>query len=64
MVVYELRLQRLIVRDKHTRECEHTMFPCRCGDFEYPISGPTEDESVWCDCGLRIAPQREAAQER
>lgn len=25
MAVYELRLQRLIVRDTHTRECEHTV---------------------------------------
>lgn len=36
-------------------------FTCKCGEFDYPLED-TEDESVWCPCGLRIDQQREIAQ--
>lgn len=32
-------------------------FTCDCGDVEHPVD-PAHDESVWCECGLRVDDQR------
>ena len=38
-------------------------FTCPCGEFEYPLEPPEDgDESVWCECGLRLDQQRELLQ--
>lgn len=34
-------------------------FTCKCGDFEYPLADDSQDESTWCECGLRIDEQRQ-----
>jgi hypothetical protein len=37
-------------------------FTCKCGEYEYPLivtEDVYENESVWCECGLRIQEQRE-----
>lgn len=38
-------------------------FTCQCGEQTFPlVFNPEDDESVWCECGLRIQEQREIAQ--
>lgn len=37
-------------------------FTCNCGEFEYPIVESDDEESTWCECGLRIDQQRETWQ--
>jgi hypothetical protein len=32
-------------------------FVCECGDVEHPAE-PTDDDTVWCECGLRLDAQR------
>ena len=34
-------------------------FVCKCGDYDYPIVKIDDEESTWCECGFRIADQRE-----
>lgn len=38
-------------------------FTCPCGDVEHPLT-PGDDESIWCECGRRIALERAAAHHR
>jgi hypothetical protein len=44
------------------RERDAATFPCGCGEYEYPLYTPAGEEPVWCECGLRIAQQRELVQ--
>ncbi|MGC5168710.1 hypothetical protein [Luteimicrobium sp. DT211] len=45
-------------RDTLCNSC--AMFTCRsCGDVEHPVS-PSEDDSLWCECGARLDVQRDA----
>ncbi|GIG22462.1 hypothetical protein Cch01nite_31860 [Cellulomonas chitinilytica] len=32
-------------------------FMCECGDVEHPAV-PDDDDSTWCECGLRLDAQR------
>ena len=39
-------------------------FTCECGDAEFALVKTDDEESVWCpECGMRVAPQREVAQQ-
>jgi hypothetical protein len=42
---------------------EPEMFTCRCRDEWFPLVKTDDEESVWGECGLRIEPQREVAQQ-
>jgi hypothetical protein len=44
-------------------EDEVETFKCKCGDYSYPLVKTDDEEDVWCECGLRIEPQREVAQQ-
>lgn len=33
-------------------------FTCACGEHDYDLDTDENDESTWCECGLRIADQR------
>jgi hypothetical protein len=41
---------------------EPATFTCECGEHEYPIVLTDNDESIWCECGQRIEPQRARAE--
>lgn len=37
-------------------------FTCGCGEHEHPLWPDAEDDSTWCECGLRIEQERDRHQ--